>query len=38
MEASCKDIESKELRPETRQLSVVGAVRVAVRSSFMVTC
>ncbi|KAG2264437.1 hypothetical protein Bca52824_071516 [Brassica carinata] len=38
MEASCKDIESKELRPEPRQLSVVGAVRVAVRSSFMATC
>lgn len=38
MEASCRDTESKDLRPETRQLSVVGAVRVAVRSSFMVTC
>ncbi|CAH8384617.1 unnamed protein product [Eruca vesicaria subsp. sativa] len=38
MEASCRDSESKELRPGTRQLSVVGAVRVAVRSSFMVTC
>ncbi|KAG2261612.1 hypothetical protein Bca4012_013676 [Brassica carinata] len=38
MEASCRDSESKDLRPETRQLSVVGAVRVAVRSSFMVTC
>ncbi|KAJ0240441.1 Protein TWIN LOV 1 [Hirschfeldia incana] len=38
VEASCRDTESKDLRPETRQLSVVGAVRVAVRSSFMVTC
>ncbi|CAH8387582.1 unnamed protein product [Eruca vesicaria subsp. sativa] len=38
VEASCRDTETKELRPETRQLSVVGAVRVAVRSSFMVTC
>ncbi|CAH2045722.1 unnamed protein product [Thlaspi arvense] len=38
VEASCRNTESKELRPETRQLSVVGAVRVAVRSSFMVTC
>ncbi|CAN8266739.1 unnamed protein product [Cochlearia groenlandica] len=38
VEASCRDTESKEqVRPETRQLSVVGAVRVAVRSSFMVT-
>ncbi|CAE6064136.1 unnamed protein product [Arabidopsis arenosa] len=38
VEASCRNTESKELRPETRQLSVVGAVRVAVRSSLMVTC
>ncbi|KAL1225646.1 Protein TWIN LOV 1 [Cardamine amara subsp. amara] len=38
VEASCRNTESKELRPETKQLSVVGAVRVAVRSSFMVTC
>ncbi|KFK33454.1 hypothetical protein AALP_AA5G015700 [Arabis alpina] len=37
VEASCRNTESQELRPETRQLSVVGAVRVAVRSSFMVT-
>ena len=35
MEASCRDSESKELRPETRQLSVVGAGRIAVRSSFI---
>ncbi|AEC05613.1 Protein TWIN LOV 1 [Arabidopsis thaliana] len=38
VEASCRNTEIKELRPETRQLSVVGAVRVAVRSSLMVTC
>ncbi|ESQ33052.1 hypothetical protein EUTSA_v10004326mg [Eutrema salsugineum] len=38
VEASCRNAESEEVRPETRQLSVVGAVRVAVRSSFMVTC
>ncbi|CAL9248896.1 unnamed protein product [Arabidopsis halleri] len=38
VEESCRNTESKELRPETRQLSVVGAVRVAVRSSLMVTC
>uniref|UniRef100_A0A1J3D0B4 Protein TWIN LOV 1 n=1 Tax=Noccaea caerulescens TaxID=107243 RepID=A0A1J3D0B4_NOCCA len=38
VEASCRNTESKEVRPETRQLGVVGAVRVAVRSSFMVTC
>ncbi|CAH8333473.1 unnamed protein product [Eruca vesicaria subsp. sativa] len=31
MEASCRDSESKELRSETRQLSVVGAVRVAIQ-------
>lgn len=37
VEASCRNTEIKELRPETRQLSVVGAVRVAVRSSLMVT-
>ncbi|CAH8383470.1 unnamed protein product [Eruca vesicaria subsp. sativa] len=38
VEASCRNSECKEVRPETKQLSVVGAVRVAVRSSFMVTC
>ncbi|EOA24125.1 hypothetical protein CARUB_v10017359mg [Capsella rubella] len=38
VEESCRNTENNELRPETRQLSVVGAVRVAVRSLSMVTC
>lgn len=35
MEINYENPEAKGLRPETRQLSVVGAVRVAVRSSSM---
>ncbi|XP_010523442.1 PREDICTED: protein TWIN LOV 1 isoform X2 [Tarenaya hassleriana] len=35
MEISCEKVEAKGLRPETRQLSVVAAVRVAVRGSSM---
>ncbi|XP_020881304.1 protein TWIN LOV 1 isoform X2 [Arabidopsis lyrata subsp. lyrata] len=38
VEASCRNTESKELRPETRQLRVVGAVRFAVMTSLLVTC
>lgn len=36
MDLNCGSHENKNLRPEIRQLSVVGAVKVAVRSSGMI--